>query len=87
MILNTWPSVTLYKCELMGPTSCGSCLAADPKYDCVWCQLSKTGCRYKGSCERSNASYLLRNRDNCPDLEIREVSRRHEFNVVTTFTA
>nr|XP_033815623.1 plexin-B2 isoform X2 [Geotrypetes seraphini]XP_033815624.1 plexin-B2 isoform X2 [Geotrypetes seraphini] len=40
----------LYNCSY-GRSDCSLCLAADPKYQCVWCNHPSTRCIYKDLCD------------------------------------
>ncbi|TRY93628.1 hypothetical protein DNTS_022752 [Danionella cerebrum] len=41
--------VSLYNCSV-GRSDCSRCHTADPQYDCVWCEGSRSSCVYKSSC-------------------------------------
>ncbi|XP_056304669.1 plexin-B1 isoform X2 [Danio aesculapii] len=41
--------VRLYNCSV-GRSDCSRCHTADPQYECVWCEGSRSSCVYKSSC-------------------------------------
>ncbi|XP_059397388.1 plexin-B1-like isoform X5 [Carassius carassius] len=41
--------VRLYNCSV-GRSDCSRCHTADPQYECVWCEGSRSSCVYRSSC-------------------------------------
>ncbi|XP_026113895.1 plexin-B1-like isoform X4 [Carassius auratus] len=41
--------VRLYNCSV-GRSDCSRCHTADPRYECVWCEGSRSSCVYRSSC-------------------------------------
>ncbi|XP_029473245.1 plexin-B2 isoform X2 [Rhinatrema bivittatum] len=58
-------NVVLYNC-LYGRSDCSLCLAADPKYQCVWCDSPSSRCVYKDQCRGDPAT-------DCPDPLIMDI--------------
>ncbi|XP_044279378.1 plexin-B2 isoform X2 [Varanus komodoensis] len=59
--------VTLYSCSY-GRADCSLCLAADPQYECVWCE-DRDSCVYKKRCSASTR--------NCPAPVITEIEPKN----------
>uniref|UniRef100_A0A8D2LM27 Plexin B2 n=1 Tax=Varanus komodoensis TaxID=61221 RepID=A0A8D2LM27_VARKO len=65
--LFTMFTVTLYSCSY-GRADCSLCLAADPQYECVWCE-DRDSCVYKKRCSASTR--------NCPAPVITEIEPKN----------